>query len=63
MNTVIIVHDKHTGKIVSYTSLQGFIDRNKGYSINTLNNYICRLKQPYQNEDLVVMRVELIGRK
>lgn len=60
---IILVYDKLEKKYTVYSSLAGFIEHNPGYSDHTINNYLSRKKQPYEDERLTIMRLPVIGRK
>lgn len=62
MRTVIVVVWKETGLMEVYSSLAGFAERNKGFKINTINNYISRRKVAYEDDKVIIHRCRFIER-
>lgn len=64
--TVIIVTWKKTGIEEAYTSITCFLQYHKpipGRSAQTIFNYITRAKTSYMDEEVIIKRHTLIGRK
>ena len=62
MRTFIVVFWKETGLVEVYSSLRGFLERNKGFKADTINSYISRKKTLYEDSRIRLYRCKVIER-
>ena len=60
---VVLVHwkNKASGSFEVYSNLKNFCAHYPEYSYNTLNNYLSKLKVPFENETVLVERKNVIN--
>lgn len=66
MKTVIVVHHKNKAYpecLEVYSSLRGFLENNPGYTEHKINYHISQKKEPYEDDQIKLTRVDFTGRK
>jgi len=58
----VIIAKWSDGRIEAFTSLLSFCDQYPNYSQHTLNNWLSRKKEDYQDDDLRLSKREVRGR-